>query len=72
VNVERAAGTLLILLPLAFKAFLFLLARRFDYPDILRSPTEDILSRPHQLGDPRTWIPATGAAMGIGLLAGPR
>jgi hypothetical protein len=45
VNVERAAGALLILLPLAFNAFFFLLAQRFDYPDILRSPTEDILRR---------------------------
>jgi hypothetical protein len=45
VNVERAAGALLILLPLAFNAFFFLLARRFDYPDILRSPTGDILRR---------------------------
>jgi hypothetical protein len=45
VNVERAAGALLILLPLAFNAFFVLLARRFDYPDILRSPTGDILSR---------------------------
>ena len=44
-TVERAAGALLIFLPLAFNAFFFLLARRFDYPDILRSPTEDILSR---------------------------
>ena len=44
-NVERAAGALLILLPLAFNAFFVLLARRFDYPDILRSPTGDILSR---------------------------
>ena len=44
-NVERAAGALLILLPCAFNAFFFLLARRFDYPDILRSPTGDILSR---------------------------
>jgi hypothetical protein len=45
VNVERAAGALLIFLPLVFNAFFFLLARRFDYPDILRSPTGDILSR---------------------------
>ena len=44
-NTERAAGALLIFLPLAFNAFFFLLARRFDYPDILRSPTEDILRR---------------------------
>jgi hypothetical protein len=45
VNVERAAGALLILLPLAFNAFFLLLARRFDYPDILRRPTEEILAR---------------------------
>jgi hypothetical protein len=45
VNVERAAGALLIFLPLAFNAFFLLLARRFDYPDILRSTTEDILTR---------------------------
>jgi hypothetical protein len=32
VNVEGAAGVLLILLPLAFNAFFFLLGRRFDYP----------------------------------------
>jgi hypothetical protein len=45
VNVDRAAGALLILLPIAFNAFFFLLARRFDYPGILRSPTANILSR---------------------------
>lgn len=44
-NTERAAGALLILLPLAFNGFFFLLGRRFDYPDILRRPTEDILNR---------------------------
>lgn len=44
-NIERAAGAFLVFLPLAFNAFFFLLARRFDYPDILRNPTEDILSR---------------------------
>ena len=44
-NLERAAGALLIFLPLAFNAFFFLLARSFDYPNILRRSTEDILSR---------------------------
>ena len=44
-NVERVAGALLIFVPLAFNALFLLLARRFDYPDILRRPTEDILSR---------------------------
>jgi hypothetical protein len=44
-NIERAAGTFLLILPLAFNLFFFLLARRFDYPNILRSPTAEILSR---------------------------
>jgi hypothetical protein len=45
VTVEAAAGVLLIFLPLAFNGFFLLLGRRFDYPDILRRPTEDILNR---------------------------
>jgi hypothetical protein len=44
-NIERAAAAFLLALPLAFNLFFFLLARRFNYPDILRSPTEEILSR---------------------------
>ena len=44
-NIQNAAGLLLIILPLAFNLFFFLLGRRFDYPNILRSPTEDVLSR---------------------------
>ena len=39
------AGVFLILLPLAFNGFFLLLGRRFDYPDILRCPTEEILAR---------------------------
>jgi hypothetical protein len=42
---RSAAGVLLILLPLAFNAFFFLLGRAFEYPDILRRPTGEILSR---------------------------
>jgi hypothetical protein len=45
VNIEHAAGAFLIFLPLAFNAFFLLLGRRFDYPNILRRPTEDILNR---------------------------
>jgi hypothetical protein len=44
-NIQNAAGALLIILPLAFNLFFFLLGRRFDYPNILRSPTEEVLSR---------------------------
>jgi len=44
-NAEVAAGTLLVLAPLWFNATFTLLAKRFDYPDILRRPTEEILER---------------------------
>jgi hypothetical protein len=44
-NLERVAGVVLILMPIAFNLFFFLLGRRFDYPSILRQPTEEILRR---------------------------
>jgi len=44
-SIEDAAGAFLILVPIAFNAFFFALARLFDYPDILRSPAASILSR---------------------------
>jgi hypothetical protein len=43
-NIKNAAGALLIILPLAFSLFFFL-GRRFDYPNILRSPPQGVLSR---------------------------
>jgi uncharacterized protein DUF4386 len=45
VNVERAAGIVLIVAPLWFNATFALLGKRFDYPDILRRPTSEILER---------------------------
>ena len=39
------AGLLLIAVPLAFNAAFALLAARFDYPDILRQPIADVLSK---------------------------
>jgi hypothetical protein len=36
-NIQNAAGSLLIILPLGFNLFFFLLGRRFNYPDILCS-----------------------------------
>jgi hypothetical protein len=45
VNVERAAGVVLIVAPLWFNASFALLGRRFDYPNILRRPTAEILER---------------------------
>jgi hypothetical protein len=45
VNVETAAGVVLIVSPLSFNATFALLSRRFGYPDILRRPTAEILER---------------------------
>ena len=42
-NVEVAAGILLIIAPLWFNATFALLGKRFDYPDILRRPAGEIL-----------------------------
>jgi hypothetical protein len=39
------AGVLLVLLPVAYNGLFTVLARTFDYPDILRKPTEEILRR---------------------------
>jgi hypothetical protein len=45
VKVEIAAGVFLIVAPLWFNVTFALLARRFDYPDILRRPADEILDR---------------------------
>jgi hypothetical protein len=45
VSVEVAAGVVLIVAPLCFNATFAMLGRRFDYPDILRRPTAEILQR---------------------------
>ena len=44
------AGLLLIAVPLAFNAAFALLAARFDYPDVLRRPTADVLTAFHAGG----------------------
>jgi hypothetical protein len=43
--VRRAAGLLLIIVPLAFTVCFTLLQQLFEYPDILRQPTADILTK---------------------------
>jgi hypothetical protein len=43
--VVLTTGILLIIVPLAFNAMFFLLQRRFDYPETLRKPTDEILTR---------------------------
>ncbi len=39
------AGVLLIALPISYNVLFTLLARSFEYPDILRRPTDEILTR---------------------------
>jgi Domain of unknown function (DUF4386) len=45
VSVETAAGVVFIAAPLWFNATFALLGKRFEYPDILRRPTSEILER---------------------------
>ncbi len=49
-NVDVAAGTFLIVAPLWFNATFALLGKRFEYPDILRRPADEILHRFHAGG----------------------
>ena len=42
---QFVTGVLLLVLPAAYNMLFAVLARTFDYPDILRQPTKDILSR---------------------------
>jgi hypothetical protein len=44
------AGLFLVLVPIAFNATFFQLQRTFDYPNILRHPTDEVLRRFHQGG----------------------
>ena len=44
-SVEAAAGVVLIVAPLWFNASFALLGKRFEYPDILRRSTSEILER---------------------------
>jgi Domain of unknown function (DUF4386) len=45
VTTETYTGILLIVLPIAYNGLYSMLARSFDYPDILRRPTEEVLER---------------------------
>jgi hypothetical protein len=45
VSTATFTGLLLIALPIAFNLAFGLLAARFDYPDVLRKPTEEVLAR---------------------------
>lgn len=56
-DLSKLTGLLLILLPIAFNVVFFLLQRNFEYPDILRKPTDYILNRFNAGGGPliMTW-----------------
>ena len=43
--VRRAAGALLVIVPLGFTVCFTLLQQLFEYPDILRQPTADVLTK---------------------------
>jgi Domain of unknown function (DUF4386) len=45
VSEQVAAGIVLIAVPILFNAGFILLAQRFDYPDVLRRPTHEVLER---------------------------
>src|SRR5215210_7949973 len=51
-SAATVAGLLLIVVPIAFNAAFALLAARFDYPDILREPTADVLAKFRAAGSP--------------------
>jgi hypothetical protein len=70
VNVERAAGVLLIIAPLWFNANFALLGKRFDYPDILRRPTGEILERFRAGGSSLILLWWTFMLSGLLLIAG--
>jgi hypothetical protein len=58
-------GLLLMIVPIAFNVTFFLLQRSFEYPDILREPTDYILRRFKEGGAPlrRLWYAFTFSAI---------
>ena len=69
-SVEVAAGLVLIVAPLWFNANFALLGRRFDYPDILRRPTSEILERFRAGGSSLILLWWTFMLSGLLLIAG--
>jgi Domain of unknown function (DUF4386) len=70
VNVERAAAVVLIVAPLWFNTTFALLGKRFDYPDILRRPTAEILERFRAGGSSLILLWWTFMLSGLLLIAG--
>ncbi len=67
-SVATLAGIFLIAVPVAFNTAFALLAARFDYPDILRRPTGEVLSE-FQAGGPGLVLLWWGFAMTAVLFA---
>jgi hypothetical protein len=67
VAVRRAAGILLVVVPLGFTVCFTLLQQLFEYPDILRQPTADVLAKFAAGGTPliAVWYVLTLAAVGF-------
>jgi hypothetical protein len=68
VTTQVLTGLLLVVLPVAYNLFFTLLARGFDYPDILRQPTGQVLER-FAAGGSRLVLVWWGFAMSAVLLA---
>src|SRR4029453_3319230 len=62
---RRVAGLLLVLVPLAFAICFTLLQQLFEYPDILRQPTADVLAKFRAGGAPlvAVWYALTATAL---------
>jgi hypothetical protein len=68
VTTEALTGVLLILMPVAYNGLYTVLARSFDYPDILRRPTAEVLER-FEAGGSKLILTWWGFAMSAVLLA---
>jgi hypothetical protein len=44
-TIRRLAGIMLVIVPIVFTACFFMLQFQFEYPDILRQPTGDVLTK---------------------------
>lgn len=53
---ETVTGIALVVLPILFNVAFTLLNQRFDYPDVLREPTGDVLRRFREGGTALVWI----------------
>jgi hypothetical protein len=70
VSVDVAAGVLLIVAPIWFNVNFALLGKRFDYPDILRRSTDEILRRFREGGSGLVLLWWTFMLSGLLLIAG--